>query len=284
MAISRTAKVAAVVMLAGCLLLTPGSRSLASILRSDSIDIAYGTPNSQNLERIYHLIRNAQLLEKLRKLLRPLRLPHRILLQTRNCEGIANAWSNDESVTVCYEFLDEILKSAPEKTTPGGVTPIDGLIGPTIDVLLHETGHAVFHALHIPIFGREEDAADQFSTYLMLRFPKEEARRLVIGSAYQYRGDLLSPTVTIKQRQFSDEHGTSAQRFYNLLCMAYGADSQLFADVVAAGFLPTERAEGCKNEFEQVSFAFDRLIRPYIDKKLARRLHENWLLPAGTSP
>ena len=104
-------------------------------------------------------------------------------------------------------------------------------------------------SLKIPLFGREEDAADQFSTYLMLRFDKEEARRLILGSAYQYKGDLSSPTVTIKQQKFADEHGTPAQRFFNLLCTAYGSDPKLFADVVEKGFLPEDRAVGCEREY-----------------------------------
>ena len=80
----------------------------------------------------------------------------------------------------------------------------------------------------------------------MLRFDKEQSRRLILGSAYQYKGDLSSPTVTIKQQYFADEHGTPTQRFYNLLCMAYGADPKLFGDVVGKGFLPEDRAVGCE--------------------------------------
>jgi hypothetical protein len=71
------------------------------------------------------------------------------------------------------------------------------MIGPLLDVFLHEAGHATFRSLKVPLFGRNEDAADQFSTYLMLRFDKEEARRLILGSAYQYKGDLASPTLTV---------------------------------------------------------------------------------------
>src|SRR5688572_32230290 len=48
------------------------------------------------------------------------------------------------------------------------------------------------------------------------------------------------------------EHGTPAQRFYNLVCIAYGADAQLFADLVQKGYLPKERAEGCAEEYQQV--------------------------------
>src|SRR5262245_2383583 len=206
--------------------------------KPDSIDISYVEPTSPNNQAVYRLLKERQALEKIRDLLRPLRLPHRLLLQTRDCEGIANAWSDEESVTVCYEYVDDVLKKAPEETTPAGVAPIDAVIGPFLDVFLHEVGHAVFGILKTPLFGREEDAADQFSTYIMLRFDKDEARRLILGSAYQYKGDLSSPTVTMTQQKFADEHGTPAQRFYNLLCTAYGADPHLFSDVVKKGFLP----------------------------------------------
>jgi hypothetical protein len=250
--------------------------------KPDSIDISYVPPKSPGNQAIYELLKERGALEKLRDLLRPLRLPHRLLLQVRDCEGISNAWSNEESVTVCYEYLNDIWKNAPEKTTPAGVTPIDALIGPFMDVFLHEVGHAVFAILKVPLFGREEDAADQFSTYILLRFDKEESRRLILGSAYQYKGDLSSPSVTMTQQTFADEHGTPAQRFFNLLCMAYGADPKLFADVVTKGFLPEDRAIGCEREYVQVSHAFNTLIGPFIDRRLARKLHKRWLPPITT--
>jgi hypothetical protein len=187
-------------------------------------------------------------------------------------------------VTVCYEYLNDIWKNAPTETTPAGIAPIDTLIGPLADVFLHEAGHAIFSILQIPLFGREEDAADQFSTYIMLKFDKGEARRLILGSAYQYKGDLSAPTITVTQQKFADEHGTSAQRFFNLLCMAYGADSRLFGDVVKKGFLPEERAVGCDREYTQIAKAFDELIGPYIDRRLARKLHKSWLPPVATKP
>src|SRR5262249_13556814 len=155
---------------------------------------------------------------------------------------------------------------------------------PLVDVFLHEAGHAVFASLQIPVLGREEDAADQFSTLIMLRFDKEEARRLILGSAYQYKGDLASPTITIAQRNFADQHGTPAQRFYNLLCTAYGSDAKLFADVVEKGFLPEDRAITCKREYAKVMYAFDTLIRPHIDARLARKLYKRWLPPVTTRP
>ena len=278
----------AVLISAGLVLAAPdgGARQASAAPRGkpNRIDISYVEPTSADYQPIYKLLKERQGLEKLRELLSPLRLPHRLLLETRDCDGMSNAFSNEESVIVCYEFLDDIWKNVPEQTTPGGVAPIDALIGPFLDVFLHEAGHAVLRSLKIPLFGRQEDAADQFSTYILLRFDKDEARRLILGSAYQYKGDLSSPTVTIKQQAFADEHGTSAQRFFNLLCTAYGSDPKLFKDVVEKGFLPEDRAIGCEQEYAQLSHAFDSLIGPHIDKRLARKLQKRWLPPITAKP
>src|SRR5262245_17397204 len=123
----------------------------ASKSKPDSIDISYVEPKSPDNQAIYRLLKERQALEKLRDLLKPLRLPHRLVLRTQDCEGVSNAWSDEESVTVCYEYLNDIWKAAPDKTTPAGVTPIDALIGPFLDVFLHETGHAVFAILKTPL-------------------------------------------------------------------------------------------------------------------------------------
>ena len=42
----------------------------------------------------------------------------------------------------------------------------DAIVGGFVSTLLHETGHAIFHLLDIPIFGREEDAADAIAAYV----------------------------------------------------------------------------------------------------------------------
>jgi hypothetical protein len=75
-----------------------------------------------------------------------------------------------------------------------------------------------------------------------------------------------------KANPFADEHGLPAQRFYNVLCIAYGADSKLFADAVEKGYLPKERAEGCADEYEQVAWAMKKLILPYVDQTRAKQV------------
>jgi hypothetical protein len=146
-------------------------------------------------------------------------------------------------------------------------------------------GHALFDILDVPVFGGGEDAADQFATFIMLQFGKDQARRLVIAAAYSYRAFLTNPKVTAPLAAFSDKHSPPASRFYNMLCLAYGADSTLFGDVVEKGFLPKERASGCRREFGEVSYAFKKLIAPHLDKVIAQSvLKKDWLPEQESKP
>jgi hypothetical protein len=212
----------------------------------------------------------------------PFRLPRRLLLKAQGCDGVSNAWYDDGVITVCYEYLDWVWRSAPEQTTPSGVAPIDAMAGSVLQIILHEAGHAVFDLLNIPIFGREEDDADQFAAFITLQAGREDARRLMEGAAYQYSSGVQSENQTFATKSFADEHGTMAQRFYNILCLAYGADEELFKDTVAKGYLPKERAEGCSDEYAQVAYAFKTLIGPYIDPELAANFHKSWLPPINS--
>lgn len=259
-------------------------RAAAEEMHADSIDIEYVAPTSAKLKPVYDLVKNAHVLERIRGILIPLKLPRRLLLKTEGCNGDNNAWYDDGVITVCYEFLDEFWKNVPKTTTPRGVTPMDALVAPIVDTFLHEVGHAVFDLWHVPVLGREEDAADFFSAYLMLKFNKEEARRLIMGTAYQYREYIRKTKVTLPVVKFADEHAVPAQRFYNILCIAYGSNEAPFNDFVEKGYLPKDRASNCSDEYKQIAYAFDKLLSPHIEPGLAEELHLHQLPPADRQP
>lgn len=248
----------------------------SSGLRSDRIQILYDAPKNLDHESVFRLLKERRVLEKFKEFLSPLRLPRTLRLKVEGCDGQANAWYGDDAVTVCYEYIDEFMRNAPQETTPAGVTRLDAIVGPTLDTFLHEVGHAVFDYLRVPVLGREEDAADQFSAYFLLRFARSDARRLIAGVAYTYHLEASQPST--KKNPFADGHGLPAQRFYNVLCIAYGANSDLFADLVEKGYLPKERADSCADEYAQVALAMKKLILPYIDEVRAKRVRaKRWL-------
>jgi len=203
-----------------------------------------------------------------------------VTIKATGCDGHVNAWYARPTLTICYEYLDEIRRDMPVETTATGITPIDGQIGQFFFAVAHEMGHGAFDQFNTPIFGRQEDAADNFATYIMLQLGKSDARRLIGGAAYSYMKYLKQPKVTAPLKDFSDVHGSPQQRFFNLICLAYGADPVLFADVVEKKFLPETRAKGCKYEYGNVVWAFHELIVPHIDQALAKQvMDKTWLPP-----
>jgi hypothetical protein len=109
-----------------------------------------------------------------------------------------------------------------------------------------------------------------------------------MGTAFTYIEDIrvladqgdAQPQSRTARWKYSGAHATPAQRYYNLLCLAYGADASLFADVVARDILPRYRARGCEDEFKQVERAWSTLILPHIDTGLAAKAASTpWLAP-----
>ncbi|HEY2979934.1 MAG TPA: DUF4344 domain-containing metallopeptidase [Anaerolineales bacterium] len=247
--------------------------------------VEYVPPTNPAHEPLYQMLKERGALEKLQGIFSPFRLPIDLTLRTVGCDGVSNAWYHRPDVSVCYEYLEEIRRGMPRETTAAGVTPADAVIGQFFYVFAHEMGHAMFEILELPIFGNAEDAADHFATFIMLEFNKEQARGLIIGAAYSYKKYVMGSEVTAPLAAFSDVHAAPAQRFYNLLCLAYGADPILFADFVkgdSKDYLPKGRAHNCKREYDQVAFAFRSLIFPHLDRQMARQvLQKTWFPDVG---
>jgi hypothetical protein len=263
---------AAPVMAQGSLLFSPE-------LDNSRIDIAYVAPKDSNLQSIYERLKKRQVLEELRQFLAPLRLPRKLTLKTLQCQT-TNAFYDPRQVAlnICYEYIDWIERLAPRDATRLGVTPTSALVAGFVEVVLHETGHAVIDLLQIPVFGREEDAADQLAGFIMLQFGKDVARKLLTGTIFLYH----EQAKVLPQSNFADVHGTDLQRFYNYACMAYGSDPQTFADLVERKLLPQSRAGNCAREYQQVKWAFQQSIYPFIDQRLLQIVRStDWLREDG---
>ena len=245
--------------------------------------IEYVRPQNADLLELYESVKVHGALEKIQKILSPIRLREELAVKTMEC-GTVNTWYRREglvpTVTICYEFLKHVLDSLPKETTPQEITADDAKIGQVLWFTLHEVGHATFEMFSVPIFGNDEDAADNFATYVMLQF--SEAVPLIKGAAWawsEYIKDYQrNPVVRVRLAGFANEHGLPQQRFYNLACLAFGSNPARFADVTLQGYLPPERVPRCGREYRMLAAAFKKEIGPHIDYDLAKQITgANWL-------
>jgi|SRR6516225_8233524 hypothetical protein len=273
--------------------------ALAEGVANSMIDIAYVEPSEGEYRPIYERLKKRQVLEELQQFLAPLRLPRKVLVQIEQCNKDTQRYTEGGSVTICYQYIHELEKFAekipPDTRTARGVSREDAVVGGFVQVVLNGMSHAVFDILEVPVWGREEDAADKLAGFLMLQFGTDIARSLLNGAAFFFEASDRTWTGS----DFSDTRGTEAQRFYNYLCIAYGGDPKAFKDFVeSAGtgmrrpgqpserridLLPQHRAEQCQKEFLDLKYAFDQTIMPFVDqdalqKVLARR---DWLRSNG---
>lgn len=235
--------------------------------RPADIRIVYGPPGDAVQQAMQRNLQDRKTLENIRDRLGDIRLPRVLTIRIAGCQGEVDASyeSADATITICYEYLaylQELARNLPPAAVGEGLTPETYLTGPLLEVVLHELAHALFDLKKIPILGREEDAADQVAAFTLMRLDRDEARRAVAAIAVMYASEAKSADP--EAADFANEHSLPAQRFYNLLCISYGADRKTFGDLVEKGYLPPARAEQCAAEYQQVAYAFQQLIAPHL--------------------
>lgn len=183
-------------------------------------------------------------------------LPRDVGLRFAEC-GEANAYYDSEQreISMCLELMQSMAETLEgqfeneEETT-------DALAGAFIAVVLHEAGHALVDVLELPVTGREEDAVDQLSAWLLIEADDVAS---VLGAAATYYTDDEAG-----DDEFADEHSLDKQRYFNLVCWAYGSNPAESAHLIETWELPEARAEQCEAEYAQLDRSWSRLLGPHL--------------------
>lgn len=183
-------------------------------------------------------------------------LPANITLATGHCDDPNASYEpTTRRVTLCYELFSYLSDQfAHEQMGPE-------LIGGTlVFALAHELAHALIDVLQIPTTGREEDAADQLATLLLLN-QGTAGDTLAFGAVAWFAENAQSRTVDTLS--FADDHAFDLQRFYNVMCWVYGRDPTRYPDLVSEEWLPAHRASRCQTEYARIAENWGRLLLPH---------------------
>jgi hypothetical protein len=281
---------AALALVLGWSAVPPPASAQAPLLQNDMIEIIYNEPKSEKYRPVYQRLKERKLLEQFAAFLSPLKLQGGLVLSLeegdpRACKGPNSYYDRQGTLHLCYSWFDYVANSVAVEhprqpnepftsMTPGlipGFTRSEVIIGGAVSVMLHEMGHALFDIQDIPLFGREEDAADQIAALLMLQFGKSVAMTTIKG-AYNvdhhfHAVTLLATKGKILPEQEADEHSIGIQRAITYLCMAYGKDPETFQEL-ADTLLPRARKAHCADEYKQIARAFTKTVLPDIDQQM----------------
>jgi hypothetical protein len=135
----------------------------------------------------------------------------------------------------------------------------------TLFALLHETGHALIDLYQLPAPGREEEAADQIATLVLLGSGKEGGTTAVEDASVLLTQERdAGPRARLARVPFWSGHHFDEARLSSILCWVYGRDPQAFQELAGDGTLPAPRAEGCGLEYERVAKAWAEPLAPHL--------------------
>lgn len=141
----------------------------------------------------------------------------------------------------------------------------------TYATFYHELGHALVDIMELPIFGQEEDTADVLSVMMMSEFWEEDrAVAMAYDAAYGFTVD--PENIDIEDVYFWGVHDPDERRYYNLVCLFYGANPDEREDVAEELGLPEERAETCPDEYDQALGSWGGVLDDLAESNAGGRL------------
>lgn len=146
---------------------------------------------------------------------------------------------------------------------------IDFTLRTSMFLFYHEIAHAMIDIYELPIVSNEETAADNLAVILALEY-NDDGFSVIMDSAELF--NLLDHSAPKKrnEKDYWDEHTLDAQRFYNILCLAYGVYpdkvNKAVSEVKNKKLMEfvKERGESCRNLYDQQLTAWAKLLKPYF--------------------
>jgi Putative metallopeptidase len=236
---------------------------------NSQIQVIYRESKSDDIitQAFLQAARQEKILEALSEIITvQVRLPRPVTWVMEDC-GVANAFYSPKrhSITICNEFTTALGKTF----TKMGLSPEEA-VAPVIYTvtftLFHEVGHMLINELNLPITGREEDVADQFSAHVFLDWFNVDEETTAFGQKVvesASRWFAVNKSDVGDLSTFMDEHSLNEQRFLSLLCMLYIKDPDQYSSLVSElGFTPA-RLRTCRAESAQISRSWNTLLAPH---------------------
>lgn len=190
-------------------------------------------------------------------------LPSDITVSFNEC-GEANAFYDpqEQRISICYELIEGFYAVFRDVVETENELD-DAVIGAAIFVFFHELGHALVHVLELPVTGKEEDAVDQLSLFI-LTDGSDDGEKAALDGALALYLEAQSEDADVENLPFWGEHSLGQQRFYNIVCGVFGQNPQKYSALVKDGVLPEERAERCEAEYQQIERSWSKLLAPHV--------------------
>jgi hypothetical protein len=151
---------------------------------------------------------------------------------------------------------------ATEEAAAAESDPVaDYFVGNLLFIFYHELGHGLIDKLELPVLGREEDAADQLATLMLMDAGTDAVGgEPVLTAALGWLDSWKRRNGEADNSDYFDEHSLDYQRYANIVCLVYGSDPDNYGHLVEDWDLPADRSERCAGDFSSAVSSWDSVM------------------------
>lgn len=190
-------------------------------------------------------------------------LPNDIYLTIKDCgEPYFDYNYEKHEMIFCYELIELFYQANYDL---GETESIDYFVLDAVDFSFYTlVGQTLDYEYSLPTTGNRIDVHDQFASYFILEFTDDVDVSTNTLFNYAYLLYTLDTSESLNDPEYFAYESTTEQRAYNISCHIYGKDSENWQYLVEEQFLPSNRAMGCFNEYENLVYSWDVLLEDYF--------------------
>ncbi len=227
--------------------------------KGDVLKPIYNSANNQANEEIKDSIEKSLVFERFIETLNSkISFTKDIPIIFNDCNGDTMLkFDFDDTIKLCYDagvgFKNTLRNN-------------DKMINVMLFASMHELGHGldILYPQVKKIELTSEAKADEFAVYIFLNF-WSSGDKVILDAGENF---LKSPPLVAA---LNDNHPSNLDRLDTLYCLVYGSDPNKYSYLVSEGWLPSLRANGCQNEYNQMNQKWNTALAPYIKSNKAEQ-------------
>lgn len=243
-AISAAALLVAVGAIAGLVLLVPGE-ARPDFAGEPRFVVTWADAADDDIDEEQRTMRrDGTVADAVADLNRVVALPRHVEVSVRSCDYGTSFDTGYERIDLC---VDESEPARDELAEAGDPDPEATVLRIWRETVMHEAAHALVQLHELEFEGSEEDLADSFAAWMLLRDGSTEDVDALVAAALQY--DVWAE---LYESDTSDGHSSDADRAANYACWIIGARPERAPELAPVDSLAASRIPGCADEHDRL--------------------------------
>jgi hypothetical protein len=233
-----------------------------------AVDVTFAEPTNKANASGAYLLKANRVPYLMNSFAQAFQVPEEIAVRGVNGFGGGPFYNpRNNTITFQYGFANLVVQTMKQLNPQYNDYRLGTAVG-AVDsfILAHEFTHALIAIYDLPVLGKEEDAADELATLILLKAP--QGGKYVFDAAQFWYG--LSKTQRVPTiSDYADVHSLDLQRAYAMVCDLAGSSKANFQQVAQLKLLPPARLQGCPAEYKQHVESFEQVLGDHLQGSLA---------------